>query len=187
VESTGTPADVTRIAGSLQYGQTSRLRFPFRLTSLPRQWSEVLLAQYVQPGPDAPQSPSEFALFLGSPATRPGTAAPDLLTMFASTATQPLPKCRVKIITGPDKGTHSAPCSLPVINGHQVVLNGPPVAGKQTLVAPAADGLYVSVQTDSRGAPLSPSAVFASHLQLLGPDPANWTTSPGASTKLTNP
>jgi hypothetical protein len=190
VESTGTPADVTRIAGSLQYGQTSRLRFPFRLTSLPRQWSEVLLAQYVQPGPDAPQSPSEFALFLGSPATRPGTAAPDLLTMFASTMTQPPPRCRTstKTISGPGKSTtQPAPCSLPMINGHQVVLNEPPVAGKQTLLAPGADGLYVSVQTDSQGAPLSPSEVFASHLQLLGPDTANWTTSPGAGTRLTNP
>jgi hypothetical protein len=188
VESTGTPADVTRIAASLRYGQTSPLRFPVRMTGLPRQWSEALLAQYVQPGPGAPRSPSEFALFLGSPATRPGTTARDVLTIFASTMTQPPPRCRTstKIIAGPGKTTQPAPCSLPVINGHQVVLNGPPVAGKQTLLAPGADGLYVSVETDSQGAPMSPSAVFADHLQLLGPDPASWTTSPGASTTLTN-
>jgi hypothetical protein len=186
VESTGTPADLTRIARSLRYGQTSPLRFPVRLTGLARQWSEVLEAQYVQPQSGAP-GPTESALFLGSPAARPGTGASDVLTIFASTMTQPPTKCRVKIIYGPDKGTHPVLCSLPVINGHQVVLNQPPVAGKQTLVANDADGLYVYVETDSQGAPLSPTAIFAHHLQLLGPDPANWTTSPGASTILTNP
>jgi hypothetical protein len=186
VESTGTPADVIRIAASLRYGQTSPLRFPVRVTGLPRQWSEVLLAQYVQPGPGAPRSPSEFALFLGSPATRPGTEARDVLTIVASTMTQPPPKCETQVV-GPGPASQPAHCSLPVINGHQVVLNQPPVAGKQTLLAPRADGLYVSVETDSQGAPLSPSAVFASHLQLLGPVPASWTTSPGASTTLTNP
>lgn len=173
VESTGTAADVIRIAASLRYGQTSRLRFPVRLTGLPRQWSEVLLAQYAQPEPGA-QGPTEDEMFLGSPTTRPGTAARDVLTIIASTMTEPLPHCRVKIVGG--NASHHVPCSLPVINGHKVVLNGPPVPGKQTLSAPDADGLYVYEQVDSLGAPLSPTAVFAHHLQLLGPDQANWTT-----------
>jgi hypothetical protein len=65
-----------------------------------------------------------------------------------------------------------------VINGYRVFLNTPPDPGKQTLFAPDADGLYLYEQTTGPDAPLSPSSVLASHLHLLGPDPANWTTAP---------
>jgi hypothetical protein len=70
-ESTGTRADVLRVAASVRYDQTSALRFPFRLTTLPQAWSEVLLAQFTQPAPGALE-PTADLLILGSPATRPG-------------------------------------------------------------------------------------------------------------------
>jgi hypothetical protein len=181
VESTGTPADVLRVAASVRYNQTSALRFPFRLTGLPRAWSEVLSAVFTQPGPGA-RGPIENALLLGSPATRPGTAPRDTLTVLTSTATLRAPTCQTRSSTG--QVSPPGPCPSKVINGYRVFLNSPPSPGQQTLFAPDADGLYLHEQTTSRGAPLSPASVLAHHLQLLGPDPANWTTAPGARAEL---
>lgn len=181
VESTGTPADLLRVAASVRYGQTSRLRFPFRLTGLPQAWSEVLLAQFTRAAPGA-QAPTADLLLLGSPATRPGTAPHDTLTIITNTRTIQGPQCRTstRAVTGPDKGQTSRPVSCPstMINGYRAFLNTPPSLGKQTLFAPDADGLYLYEQTTGPDAPLSPASVLAHHLQLLGPDPANWTTAP---------
>ena len=191
VESTGTPADVIRVAASLRYGQTSHLRFPFRLAGLPRAWSEVLLAGYVRPGPGA-QGPTEDELILGSPATRPGTATRDALMVLASTQTAQGTRCRTQSVTvGSSQTSTSQPVSCPstVINGYRVFLNAPPVKGAQTLFAPDADGLYLYEQTIGPGAPLSPIAILAHHLHLLGPNAANWTTTPssGETVKLDQP
>jgi hypothetical protein len=182
VESTGTPADVLRVAASLRYGQTAPLRFPFRLTGLPSAWSEVLLASFTQAGPGA-QAPTVDELLLGSPATQPGTAPRDTLTILTNTQTTQGPQCRTSTVPAgqPSRASQaSQPASCPsqVINGYRVFLNTPPSPGKQTLFAPDAGGLYLYEQTTGPDAPLSPSSVLAHHLQLLGPDPANWTTAP---------
>jgi hypothetical protein len=176
VESTGTPTDLVRVAASVRYGQTSRLRFPFRLTGLPWEWSKVLLAQYTRPGPGA-QGPTGDLLLLGSPATRPGTAPHNTLTIFTSTQTIRPPQCRTSTVP---EGRASQPASCPskVINGYRVYLNSPPVPGQQTLFSADADRLYLNEQTTGPDAPLTPASVLAHHLQLLGPDPANWTTVP---------
>jgi hypothetical protein len=181
VKSTGTPADVLRVAASVRYGQTSRLRFPFRLTGLPSAWSEVLSASFERPGPGA-HNPIGDELLLGSPATRPGTAPRDTLMVFTSDRkTQEWP-CRT---TAVPTGQASPPASCPskVVNGYPVFLNPvflstPPAPDKQTLFAPDADRLYLYEETTGPDAPLSPTSVLAHHLQLLGPDPANWTTAP---------
>ena len=176
VESTGTPADVLRVAASVRYGQTSRLRFPFRLTGLPRAWSDVLAAEYTQAAPGA-HAPTADLLLLGSPATRSGTAPRDTLTMLTSTQTTQPPHCATT--TGPGQPSQPETCpSMAVINGYRVFLNTPPAPGKQTLLAADADGLYLHEQTTGPDAPLSPASVLAHHLRLLGPDPANWTTAP---------
>jgi hypothetical protein len=179
VESTGTPADLLRVAASVRYGQASPLRFPFRLTGLPRAWSKVLRADYTQPGPGA-QGPTEAALLLGSPATQPGTVVRDPLTVLASTHMTVAPRCQTKALDGPQAGHVGSPgpCPSSVIGGYRAYLNSPPVQGAQTLFVPDANGLYLYEQTISPGASLSPTAVLAHHLQLLGPDPANWTTTP---------
>jgi hypothetical protein len=186
VESTGTPADVLGVAASLRYGQTLALRFPFRLTGLPPAWSEVLLAEFTRPGPGV-QGPTADLLLLGSPATRPGTAPHDTLTVVTSTQTIRPPRCRTSTVrvgqaSQPSQASPPGPCPSKVINGYRVFLNSPPVPGKQTLFAPDADGLYLYEQTT--GPPLSPSSVLAHHLRLLGRDPANWTTAPGPRTAL---
>jgi hypothetical protein len=186
-ESTGTAADVLRIAESVQYGQTARVQFPFRLTGLPWALSDAIFASYIRPEPGA-KTPASTELVVGSPADRPGTPLRNALDILASTRTTQGPRCRVKAVTsGPvssndqaSKSQTSQPTSCPstVINGYQVFLNSPPVAGRQTLFAPDADGLYLSEQAIGPDAPLSPSAALAHHLQLLGPNPANWTTEP---------
>jgi hypothetical protein len=185
VESTGTPADLLRVAGSVRYGQTSALRFPFRLTGLPQAWSDVLYATFTQAAPGG-QAPTADQVLLGSPADRPGTGVRDALIVQTSTQTTQGPKCRVRkvIQPAPDQTPSASQASQPgacpsqVINGYRVFLNTPPDPGKQTLFSPDADGLYLYEQTTGPDAPLSPASVLAHHLQLLGPDPANWTTAP---------
>jgi hypothetical protein len=179
VQSTGTPGDLLRVAASLRYGQTSPLRFPFRLTGLPPAWSEVLYAAFVQPAPGK-QQPTHDELVVGNPANRPGTPLRDPLTIATVTQTTRGPQCQTKAVNGPNEGQTSppGPCPSVVINGYRAYLNSPPVQGAQTLFAPAADGLYLYEQTDASGATLNPTAVLAHHLQLLGSNPANWTTAP---------
>jgi hypothetical protein len=185
-ESTGTPADLLKVAGSVRYGQTSPLRFPFRLTGLPRAWSDVLYATFTQAPPGA-QGPTLDGVLLGSPADRPGTGVRDVLTVQTSTQTTQGPKCSSLAVPAvqpsqpaPRAGEASQPSSCPsqVINGYRVFLNTPPDPGKQTLFAPDADGLYLYEQTTGPDAPLSPASTLAHHLKLLGPNPANWTTAP---------
>ena len=189
VESTGTPADVLKIAASMRYGQTSALRFDFRLTGLPSAWSEVLLAGFTRPGPGA-HAPVADTLVLGSPAIRPGTAVRDALTVITSTQPGQGPHCKTSTVpAGQASQTQPVPCPSKVINGYRAFLNSPPLPGKQTLFAPDADGLYLYEETTGPHAPLSPASVLAHHLELLGPDPANWITTPssGETVRLDQP
>jgi hypothetical protein len=185
-ESTGTPADVLRIAGSVQYGQTARVQFPFRLTGLPWALSDALFASYIRPESGA-KTPAATELVVGSPADRPGTPLRNALDILASTQTVRSPQCRTRSVTVPanvygqtsnPKAGQPTSCPSTMINGYRVFLNSPPVTGRQTLFSPDADGLYLSEQAIGPHAPLSPSAVLAHHLQLLGPNLANWTTRP---------
>ena len=176
VESTGTQADVLRIAASLRYGQTSPLRFAFRLTGMPPAWSEVLLAGVTQAGPGA-QAPTGDTVVTGSPDTRPGVAPGNVLTIHTSTQTAQPPTCRTTTVP-PSRASQPASCPSNVINGYRVFPASAPSPGKQTLSAPDADGLYLYVESTGTDAPLSLSSVLAHHLRLLGPDPASWTTTP---------
>jgi hypothetical protein len=189
VESTSTPADVLKIAASVRYGQTSRLRFDFRLTGLPSAWSEVLLAGFTRPGPGA-HGPVADTLLLGSPATRPGSAVHDALTVITGTQPGQGPRCKISTVpAGQASQTKPTPCPSKVINGCRTFLNSPPLPGKQTLFAPDADGMYLYEETSGPDAPLSPASVLAHHLELLGSDPANWITTPssGETVRLDEP
>jgi hypothetical protein len=179
VQSTGTQGDLLRVAASLRYSQTAPVRFPFQLTGLPSAWSDVLYAAFVQPAPGK-QAPTHDELVLGSPTNRPGTPLREPLMIVAINQTTRGPRCQTKTVGGPNAGQTSpaGPCPSSVIGGYRVYLNSPPVKGAQTLFAPDADGLYLYEQADAAGSPLSPAAVLAHHLRLLGPDPANWTTTP---------
>jgi hypothetical protein len=180
VESTGTPTDVVRLAASLRYGQRAHVQFPFRLTGLPSALSDPLFVSFVRPGPGA-QGPAAAELVAGSPADRPGTPLQNALIISASTKTVAGPRCMIKsVLVNGHAGSGSKPTSCPTteIHGYRAFLNTPPVRGEQTLFVPDADGLYLSEQAIGPNAPLSPSAVLANHLQLLGPNLGNWTTTP---------
>jgi len=164
VINTGTPADVLRIAASLRYGQTSPLRFPIRLTSLPSSWREVQEVDFTESG-----SQQDRALVLGRyPASRT-SLPPDSLTL------------NVGIPTGSGLPC-TRNCRVTLINGYSVELMNVPayrgLAAFSRLTTGNADGLALEIDIPASGVPLSPAEVFAHHLILLGPDPADWTTKP---------
>jgi hypothetical protein len=68
------------------------------------------------------------------------------------------------------------------LTAKKVFLNTLPAAGGQPvdyrLSAPSDDGLSLEIDISGPHAPLSPAEFFAHHLKLLGPDSANWTTTP---------
>jgi hypothetical protein len=104
----------------------------------------------------------------------------DTLTVLNNTQPIRPPQCRTRAVPQGQPSQPSRPVACPsqVINGYRVFLNTPPSPGKQTLFAPDADGLYLYEDATGPQAPLSPASVVAHHLQLLGPDQANWTTVP---------
>ena len=67
------------------------------------------------------------------------------------------------------------------INGYRVIVDRLPAVRGNPVVrqvcAADADGLFVFVSTYGRSRP-DATGLFAHHLRLLGPDPANWTTRP---------
>ncbi len=184
VESTSSPADVIKIAASLRYGQTAPLRFAFRLTGLPQAWREVLFAGFTHAVPRT-HGPAQNVLVLGSPATRPGTTPRGTLFIQASTRTAKPPHCRT-VVSGQG---HSRPetCPSTMINGYRAYPGNPRPPASHALFVPDADGLYLYAQTTGSHPPLSLTTVFAHHLQLLGPDAADWTPAPGGTVHLDQP
>jgi hypothetical protein len=162
VESGSTPADVLRMAANLRYGQTSPLRFPIRLTGLPRPWREVQQVEYLENSPQV-----WLSLLLG---THPDPRASS-------------PADSLYLSVGVGKGFGDCGiCHATVINGHKVYLATYPVSryapASDALFMPFADGLNLEIVVTGPDAPLSPAEVFAHHLQLLGRYPAQWTTRP---------
>jgi hypothetical protein len=70
--------------------------------------------------------------------------------------------------------THPQP---EVINGYQVVLGTQKTWPNYQLCANDAAGTFVWIAIGAHPT-LSPASIFASHLRLLGPNPARWTTKP---------
>jgi hypothetical protein len=163
VESTGTPADVIRIAANLRYGQTSPLRFPVRLTGLPPAWQDVQLVQFQRSGS---QYSGGLALSrYPQPATGYGH---DLLYVNVGVGKIPFPGCT---------GESQTLCRSKVINGHKVLVEAWSAPPREWLTAPDADGLNLQIEVTGP-ALQQPTWIFARDLQLLGPNPAHWTTHP---------
>ena len=165
VTSASTPADVIRIAANLRYGQTSPIRFPVRLTGLPPSWREVQQVQFIDNG-------TQFTtMALGRHPSPRTSEPPDSLFLRVGIGRALLPPCNRRLS-----------CQTTVINGYKVYLttlvqpHGQPA--DHSLNAPNAAGLNLEIDVIGPRAPLSPAAIFARYLKLLGPDPANWTTQP---------
>jgi hypothetical protein len=138
-----------RIAKGVRFGETTGIRFPLRLTGLPRRWRSVREAIFTR---DGPQMVAEV-LELGGP--------------------EPL-----NLVFGASRGParcDSRSCQAVTINGYRVDLTDAGTGWPSALIANDADGISLAISIGGHP-PLSPAAVFAHHLELLGPDPANWTT-----------
>jgi hypothetical protein len=167
VETTGNPSAVVRVAASLRYGQSSHLRFPAQLTGLPAAWREI--REVGQGGAYTEQL--VLGRHQGSVHNGLDTAAPDSLSLTIG------PRWREYVTC-----TRANSCHATVINGSKVYIfsrpTGEPNLGGQIVFAPDADGVAVKISAVGPRVPLGPADVFAHHLQLLGPDQADWTTAP---------
>ncbi len=154
---------VVRIADNVRFGQTTPLVFPARLTGLPRQWRTVQTVNFTRDG----RSLRGFLLRLGPPAGAYSVPHELYLDLNQGGGLNP---CQTGVT-----------CEM--IDGYRVALahwgaqtaSGPPVP-VYALTAADADGVLVSITVTGPRPPLSPAQIFADHLQLLGPDPANWKT-----------
>jgi hypothetical protein len=158
-------ATVTKIAEHVRFGQTTPISFAARLTGLPRQWRIVERVAFERDG----RLMQGFMLYLGPP-----------------TGTEFEPE---SLFLGLGEGGGRTMCqrgvSCRMIDGSLVALSqfggmtasGPPVP-VYGLIAANADDLLVNLLVTGPHPPLSPAEIFAHHLQLLGPDRANWTTKP---------
>ncbi len=163
-------ADTLRIAANLRYGQTVPVWSPIRLTSMPRAWREIQEVGFGKNG--SRWQVNGFTL--GHHGALPGNLAP------------PPDSVSLNVYIGeesPVPCSNLASCRVTVINGYQVTLyTVPPFHGFPTgwyaLTATRADGLVLDIDVAAPRALLSPAAIFARHLELLGADPAHWTRTP---------
>jgi hypothetical protein len=157
-----------RIAQHVRFAQETHVRFPMQLTGLPRQWNTI---QQVNYSPAGGSLLSGGALILAPRLEiQPDGAYYDhTLTVYQAGAGSPRYTCQ------PDGANGTSTCT--VIDGDKVELTQLFSGGNQ-LTAGDADGL--DIQLNVAGPDPAPSAaeVFAHHLKLLGPNPANWTTMP---------
>jgi hypothetical protein len=134
-------------------GTSQPIRFPAQLTGVPPEWQVPV----VQSAP-ADRVLAAQQWYAGSAAS-----APSLIIAPASPG-----------VTGCELQPASA-VRHEVINGYRVATTTTQ-QGSQVCAANA-DGLQVYIFTGAGVTPDAP-AIFAHHLQLLGPDPAHWTTHP---------
>ncbi len=159
VSSASSRADVIRIAAHLRYGQTSGIRLPARLTALPPAWRHVEHVVYLVTGP-TPLAASFVVVDLSRHLTGSDAWPPDTLVLEVGVGNGLTQTC-------------SRVSRCVVVDGHKVYLVG--WAGSHGLIAPRVDGLHLQIAVDGPQL-LTPIDVFAHHLQLLGTDPAHWTT-----------
>jgi hypothetical protein len=168
VESTSKAADAIRVATELRYGQTSHPRFPVRLTGLPPSWRDLQQVSYYY------KPYNSWTLFLGTGQAPADGVRPDSLTLQVVAGKGLAPACNPHNL--------KQDCRVTRIDGDQVYLGTLPAVGGQPvdyrLTALNADGLSIEIDITGPDAPMSPAEFFAHHLQLLGPNPADWTTRP---------
>ena len=160
------PGTALRIARAARFGPdvAPPVRFPAQLTKVPAAWHVDSLTVT---GTGA--SASEQYLVTASGAVLEVTFAPGSHSKLACQYAV-APKHATTVINGYRVLTsHVTGWSTP----HSTVRNLPP----WQLCAPDADGVNVQMLLGSHPV-IGITSLFAHHLRLLGPDPANWTTRP---------
>jgi hypothetical protein len=156
-----------RIAASVRFGPTAGppVRFPFQLTDVPASWHVGdILTRWLRGDLYA----SVFAVTVGQ-LDNFGSIIPQSET----TAFTVLPAGEQSCTTwmgGYDPSEH-------MVKGYEVLVATSGTTVERSLACVSASGLFIAITTE-RGVPASSLDLFAYHMQLLGPDPANWTTQP---------
>lgn len=156
-----------RIARNVRFGPTAGppISFPFQLISVPASWQVNSVATRWL---DGVQYASSYLVTAGPVDGVPLGVYPKTTPLF-------------------DAGAGSADAcaglmyyktTTRVINGYKVTIDHDVKFWPQyQLCASDANGVFVLINVGSRPA-ITPVQLFASHVRLLGPDPANWTTNP---------
>jgi hypothetical protein len=152
--------DAVHIADQVRFGAAARsqLSFPAQISPAPDRW-RIDSASFL---------PYGGKLWASKFFIAPGHGVPLYFSIYPTTARS---TCRLK------KGLRSAP---ELIDGHQVTISRqlaiPGNQRLQILCAADADGLSVFIAENGGHFAMGVATLFAHHLRLLGPQPANWTT-----------
>jgi hypothetical protein len=155
-----------RIARDIRFGPGvgTPVSFPFQLTGVPADWHvDSVLTSWI----GDVQYARSFVVTSGLPDATPLGIYPAATPLFDAGPAS-LNACG---------GLMYYRASTTVIRGYRVSLDSGRLWPQQQLCAGNADGVFVWMNL-GRGPAISAVDLFAHHLRLLGPDPANWTTQP---------
>jgi hypothetical protein len=164
-------ATALKIARHVRLGLRTPLAFAARFPGLPRQWQVHNISFYVPAGllrADQYMLASARSRFHGTGGLHVWTDAPYIIV-------KPTPRGATCSPHDPHSQTTSE-----IINGYHVVLKRYHIGGLpvQELCATHARGLYTDIRIFGAHPSTDPASLFKNHMQLLGTNPANWTTNP---------
>jgi hypothetical protein len=169
----GLAGQALKIARSARYRVPTRLVFPARFSSLPRQW-QVHNISYYEPDGGLLRA-DQYMLTTGSSRFHPGVGDTGAWTDAPYIIVHPAPR----------KGTcsphdPSSQNTSEIINGYRVVLKRFQLGGLpvQELCGAHAGGLWFDIQIFGAHPRIDVATLFRDHMQLLGTNPANWTSKP---------
>jgi hypothetical protein len=166
-------AEAIKIARHLRFGAaTPALVFPAQLTGLPSQW-RITDVDYVA---DAGVLRAEsYMLVTGTSRFFPHVGDLGIWTYAPYLEIRPSP--RKGTCTAHDLATRN---TSEIINGYRVVVKRMTIGGhpEQELCAAHAGGLSLSIIQFGPHPAVGVASLFRDHLQLLGTNPANWTSNP---------
>jgi hypothetical protein len=157
-------ATAISIAQHVRFGQTAHVRFPVRLAHLPRQWNTIQMVSYTRTSGSLLSGDELMLDQLPAEVTPTGPYFVHALYVSPGVPGYPQDVCKR---LGP---------TCQVIDGYRVTLSQ--LRSGNDLFAGDADGLWLNLMVNGPNPAPSAAEVFAHHLKLLGPDPANWTTTP---------
>ena len=166
-------AETVKVASHVRYGAatTPSVAFPVQLTGMPGRWQ--ISSVYFRADAGVLRA-SQYSVTAGAAKLDPGSGEFAFGAPFFST----------------DPATSRSSCyyypggqsTREVIDGYRVTVSHLPGPGgsppEQQLCAANADGLAVFISEIGTHPAIGVTALFAHHLRLLGPDPANWTRAP---------
>jgi hypothetical protein len=163
------PAQLTKIAADVRYRSNLRLRFPFRLAGIPASWKVAGAGSQVERGElrgyelvfGPSQDPHRISVLIAPTYLYPtgcGNTGGKTQSVSFGGATGFLTTSRENVLASPSGPAHTEHL--------------------QSVCFASLHGMFVDVSVrlpDQLGGVMS---LLRRHMQVLGPDPANWTTQP---------